>query len=216
MEESKLKAFASQLACPNGESAVEVGAAMNIANEFITTRTIAALLPQQNEVIAEIGPGNGTLSVPLLEILGENGKYIGIEYSESMAEEARLCLQNKTCGIEIICGDCLSVDIPTNSIDGLMAVNVLYFINDLDKFFSRILSWIKPNGRVIFGIRSEKSLKSLPFSQYGFNIRSLDLIKEHMQQQGFKNIESNYYDEGTVTLGDMDITVDTIVIKGTV
>ena len=133
-----------------------------------------------------------------------------------MAEEVGRRFSNKACDMEIICGDCLSVNIPTNSLDGLMAVNVLYFIEDLDKLLSRIASWIKPNGRVIFGIRSEKSLKDLPFTQYGFNIRSLDLVKEHMRQQGFKDVESSYYDEGTVSLGEFELPVDTIIIKGTI
>ncbi len=216
MDEEKLKSIASQLARPSGEGAAEIGAAMNISNEFITARSIEALSPQQNETIAEIGPGNGTLSEPIFNTLGKNGKYFGIELSQDMAEEARQRLSNKASDIEIICGDCLNVDIPTNSVDGLLAVNVLYFIDDLDKFLSRVFSWIKPGGRVIFGIRSEKALKSLPFTQYGFNIRGLDLIKDRMKQIGFKGVESSYYDEGVVTLGELELPVDTIVVKGIV
>ena len=50
MDESKLKDIASQLACPSGEGAAEIAAAMNATNVFITTRTIEALSPQKMKI----------------------------------------------------------------------------------------------------------------------------------------------------------------------
>ena len=125
MDESELKAIASQLSCPDGEGGLEIGNKMNLLNHFITRRTLEALSPKRDEVIAEIGPGNGALSESLVETLGTNGKYYGIELSEVMAKEARQRLSEGDCAVEIICSDCANANIPKASLDGLMAVNLL-------------------------------------------------------------------------------------------
>jgi len=214
MNESDLKTLASQLSCPQGDNGIDLGNKMNDLNRFITSRAIEALSPQFSEVIAEVGPGNGSLSEILLDSLGDGGKYYGIELSEVMAEEAKQRLSGKACDIEIICSDCMHANIPEDTLDGIMAINLLYFIEDLDEFFSQITSWMKPGSRAVFGVRSEHSLKSLPFIQYGFNVRSADEIKECMRNNGFTDVESTYHDEGIVMLGDLSLPLDTVIIKG--
>lgn len=214
MDESELKAIARQLSCPEGEDGIEMANKMNLLNQFITSRTLEALCPQSDEVIAEIGPGNGALSESLVNTLGANGKYYGIELSEVMANEARQRLSEGDCAVDIICSDCANANIPESSLNGVMAVNVLYFIENIDELFSLIKQWMKPGARAVFGIRSEHSLNSLPFTQYGFNVRSADEIKACMRNNGFSDVESDYYDEGTVMLGDLPLPVDSIIIKG--
>lgn len=214
MNESEIKAIAHQLSCPQGEAGIEIGNKMNALNAFITSRTIEVFSPKPNEVIAELGPGNGALSESMVHTLGKNGCYYGIEPSDVMAEEARHRLSANACTVDIHSGDHMSVDIGKSSLDGIMAVNVLYFIEDLDAFFNRIISWMKPDARAVFGIRSDDSLRQMPFTQYGFNIRSPDTIKSTMQKNGFSNIESSYYDEGTVVFGDTELPIDSVIISG--
>ena len=214
MEKHELKAVASQLSCPQGDAGIEMGNKMNALNAFITGTTIEALSPQQGEVIAELGPGNGALSESLLDCLGSSGKYYGIEPSEVMVDEARQNLSGKSCAVDIIHGDHLTADIPRKSLDGLFAVNVLYFIDNLDECFQQIKSWMKPGSRVVFGVRSDHALKNLPFVEYGFNVRSPDEIKDYMRYNGFSDIDSIYHDEGTVLLGEMALPVDSVIIKG--
>lgn len=216
MDESQLKGIASQLSCPQGEDGLEVGNKMNLLNSFITRHTIEVLSPQQNEVIAELGPGNGALSESMIDALGNNGRYYGIEPSDVMAKEAKQRLSNRSCAVDIICGNHMDARIPENSLDGLMAVNVLYFIDDLPELFNQIKGWMKLDSRVVFGIRSDKSLSQMPFTQHGFNIRSLDEIKDSMILNGFSGVTSTYYDEGTVTFEDLELPVDSIIIKGTI
>lgn len=216
MDESELEAIASQLSCPQGEDGLEMGNKMNVLNAFITSRTIEALAPQKSEIVAELGPGNGALSEPVVNILGQNGKYFGIEPSEVMANEARNRLADNGCAVDIICSDHMGADIPESSLDGIMAVNVLYFIKNLDEFFTQIKSWMKPGSRAVFGIRSDQSLKKLPFTQYEFIVRNQEEIKDSMIMNGFSDVESNYFDEGTVMLGEMALPVDSIIIKGVI
>ena len=214
MDESELKEIASQLSHPKGDGGIDMGNKMNALNAFITSRTIETLSPQQNEVIAELGPGNAALSESLVNTLGNHGKYYGIEPSDVMAQEASQRLAGKACDIVIINGDHMSASLPENSVDGLFAVNVLYFIEDLDELFQQISGWMKPGSRVVFGVRSDHSLNSLPFIEYEFNVRSPDSIKECMRDNGFSDVDSSYYDEGTVMLGDLPLPVDSVIISG--
>ena len=51
-------------------------------------RCIEMLAAKPGERIAEIGPGNGSQSIAIVESLGRYGDYVGIERSAEMAREA--------------------------------------------------------------------------------------------------------------------------------
>lgn len=214
MDELELKAIASQLSCPEGDAGIEMANKMNLLNSFITARTIEALSPKIDETIVEIGPGNGALSESMLDTLGAKGRYYGVELSEYMAKEARQRFSEKDCCVDVLFSDCLQATVPEKSVDGIMAVNLLYFIENLDELFSKLQSWMKPSARVVFGVRSDKSLNSLPFVQYEFNVRSPDEIKSCMLNNGFSDVDSQYYDEGSIMFGDLSLQMDSVIIYG--
>lgn len=214
MSEQELRSIASQLSCPSGEVGLEVGNKMNELNEFITRKTIEAFSAQETESIVEIGPGNGCLSLPLIDAIGVDGHYCGIEMSDAMAAELNRTLSNTKCNVDVVYGDCLEVNLETESVDGILGVNVLYFIEDLGLFFRHISDWLKVGGRAVFGIRSDTALKGIPFTQYGFNIRTTDEIKSFMNEAGFGFVKSFRYDEGMSPFGDTMIPVDSVIIVG--
>ena len=214
MQEQDLQLIASQLSCPTGEQGIEIGNKMNELNAFITNKSIEALSVNKDDSIVEIGPGNGVLSKPILDILGFDGHYIAIEASDVMAAELHRTLKDKRCSTEIICEDCLNINIEKDSIDGIMGVNILYFVDDLIQFFNHIYGWMKPGGRAVFGIRSDKALEKLPFTKYGFNIRSTFQIEKYMKNAGFSGVKSVTFEEGEVPFGDITIPVDSVIIVG--
>jgi SAM-dependent methyltransferase len=214
MDEATLRGIAARLARPSGEGAEAIATSMNEVNQFITARTIETLAPRAGEVIAEIGPGNGALSIPIVEALGDGGRYLGIELSDDMARGAVATLGPAgPARVDIHNGDCRSAPVDAGSLDGLMAINLLYFIDDLADLFGQIANWLKPDGRAVFGVRSPDSLNAMPFTQYGFRVRPLEEIETTLRQSGFTNITSAYHDEGTAMLGELEIPVDSIVIE---
>lgn len=214
MDETQLRSVAAQLSRPSGENAETIAAAMNVANSAITARAIETLAPRAGETIAEIGPGNGALSLPIVEALDDDGRYLGIELSEDMARAAAVTLgAAEAARIDIHNGDCRSAPVDAASLDGLMAVNLLYFINDLPDLFGQIATWLKPGGRAVFGIRSPDSLNAMPFVQYGFRVRPLAEIEAALRESGLGTIASAYNDEGTTMLGELEIPIDSIVIE---
>ena len=214
MEQEDLKELARQLACPEGELGIALGDKMNEMNTFITERSIIALEPVQDEHILEVGFGNGKLSIPVIEAIGINGYFIGVETSSVLAQQAITHFnQNAFTQVTVLSDDCHSISIENNTLDGVLAVNVLYFIDDLDAFFHRINGWLKPGGRTVIGVRSSDSLEEMPFTQFGFNIRTLVIIKQAMHDAGFINVESEYFDEGVTQFDDLELPIDTLIIK---
>lgn len=214
MEKSKLKEIASQLACPSGEGGLSMGEKMNDTNAFITERSIEMLAPMNGERVVEIGPGNGALSIPIVNAIGNDGHYIGLERSAEMASDVLARLEKqKLAKITIHDGDCMAAPVEDASVNAIVAVNVLYFIDDIQAFFARLLGWLAPEGRVVFGVRSEQSLRGMPFTEFRFNIRSFEEIEKALKAGGFRDVQSAYFDEGTSKLGEMEIPVDSLIIK---
>lgn len=214
MDETALRGLAAQLARPSGDAATQLAAAMNGTNRAMTERAIEALAPQPGETIAEIGPGNGALSLPIVKALGDKGRYVGIELSEDMARAAAVTLQAAGAArIDIHTGDCRSAPVEDASLDGLMAINLLYFIDDLPALFGRIAVWLKPQGRAVFGIRSAGALKAMPFTQYGFRVRETEEIEAALRASGLGDVTSTYRDEGTTIFSEMEIPLDSVIIE---
>lgn len=213
-EEKQLEEIASLLACPSGDSGTAMGEKMNDTNAFITERSIERLAPQAGECIVEIGPGNGALSIPVVKALGDNGHYMGLELSDDMARQAQETLTRCDASrVSIHTGDCRAAPIDARSVDGLIAVNVLYFIDDISVFFTTVSRWLKPGGRAVFSVRSDRSLKGMPFTRYGFHIRSIEETTEQLTLSGFVGVDVKYFDEGTNWLGEIEIPVDSLIIR---
>jgi len=215
MNEPTLKEIASQLSCPEGENGIATVEKMNSLNDFITHKTIQHLAPRQAESIVEIGPGNGLLSRPIIKAIGTQGRYLGIDQSADMARLAKANLQQQTgLDVDVVCCDVSEAKIEEGSVDGLLAVNVLYFIDDLPALFEHIKQWLKPGARAVFGVRSPDTLNAIPFTQYGFNIRTIESMEKAMREAGFNNVESTQYDEGISSFEDIELSVDSVIIKG--
>lgn len=111
-------------------------------------------------------------------------------------------------------GDCHDAKVEDASIDGLLAVNVLYFVDDLDALLGRIRPWFRPGGRWVFGIRPARTLESLKFGEFGYHIRPVGAIEDAMRAHGSVEIGSTEYDDGEGRFGDVKFPNGSIVIKG--
>ena len=218
MTPEELRAIADQLACPGcdgGDGGTLISDKMNSMNEFITARCIETLAPTGGQSIVEIGPGNGALSEGLIDILGEHGRYHAIEHSTDMAKLVAERLSVRAAAtIEVHCGDCDDAPIAVRSLDGIFAVNLLYFIADLPGFFGTLHGWLKPGGRVVFGVRSSHSLEAMPFTEHGFHVRGLEELMAALSGAGFERIAAGYHDEGEVDFNGIKLPLDSLIISG--
>ncbi len=213
MDKEVAQQIARQLARPSGDGGVKMTTAMNRTNAFMTARALEALEVAAGERLLEIGPGNGRLSVDAVRRLGPDGAYLGFEYEADIAALARSALIETGVPVDIRSGDFMGHEPEEHAVDALLAVNVLYFFADLGRFVERCCQWLRPGGRAAIAIRSTAALRAMPFVEYGFHLRPLDDVMRALKCGGFESIEARFFDEGTTTLGDFTVEVDSIIVR---
>lgn len=216
MDKKALHELANQLACPEGEKGIELGQMMNRQNAFLVEHVIERLAPVNGEHILELGPGNGVLSVPVIHAIGKEGRFTGIEKSKVMAEQAREIFSREGFeNAEIIVDDIQCVSVDENTLDGVLIINVLYFIDNISDLLGYIYARLRPGGRLVIGLRSPESLRTMPFTVFKFREVSMDEIKKALYQAEFVEIETEYYEEGKTVIAGYEIMLDSMVIKAT-
>ena len=214
MTPEEIRHIAAQLACPSGEAGTTISENMNRLNGFITNRCLEALNPSAGQAILEIGPGNGALSEPLVDTLGSTGSYHAVERSTDMATITFDRLNaREAASIKVHCGDCDDAPIAAQSLDGIFAVNLLYFIQDLGDLFSTLQLWLRPGGKVVLGVRSAHSLRAAPFTEFGFHIRELEDIIRSLNRAGFTAITTHFHDEGSIDFAGLQMPVESLIIS---
>lgn len=214
-ETDQLRALAAQLARPSGEAGMRIAENMNTANARLAERAIAALEAQSGQQVVEIGPGNGQLSVGLVQRLGKSGRYTAIELAPDMARECQARLAGLGAAkVQVLNADCRLAELPAASVDGIFGTNFVYFLDDLEPFLSSAATWLKPGGRLVIGIRSKASMSRLPFTRYGFRLRESVEIVAALAGCGFVDIRDRYYDdEGEQKIGELTVKVDAHIIS---
>ncbi|MGD9739735.1 MAG: class I SAM-dependent methyltransferase [Bauldia sp.] len=209
-----MRALAAQLRRPSGEAGLTTAREMNEVNRPLTEAAIGALAPAPGETIAEIGPGNGKLSEPILEAIGRGGRYFGIDHSEAMAKAAQATL-SRYGNARIFAGDYRAAPLAPASVDAVLAVNVIYFIDDLALFLSTIRGWLRLGGRIVLGTRSKETLRVLPMTQHGFIVRDVFEIEAALRAARLADISRTIVPEGNVEIDGRSFRLQSLVIKAT-
>jgi len=186
-----LKELAKQLGNPEGEIGIEVANMMNATNIGMTKHAIKSLTLDKNDVVLELGHGNcGHLSFLMKQ--AENLKYFGLEISELMQQEAiksnQNYIENNSAEFELYNGTEIPFDY--ESFDKIFTVNTLYFWESPDLLLSEIYRVLKPNGIFALTFADKSFMEKLPFTNFGFNLYSLNDVEELLQKNNFKILDS--------------------------
>ncbi len=187
MDESKLKSLAAQLRKPEGQHGIEVGDFMNKGNKEINLYSIDALDVQNKDTVLEIGMGNGFFVKNIIE-KADSVKYIGCDFSEDMIHQSS---ENNTNFIEEGIADfrlstAESLPVNSNSIDKIMTVNTIYFWENQTQVLAEFKRVLKPNGKLIIGLRPKDELQAMPMTKYGFNMFTEEEVIDLLNENGLK------------------------------
>lgn len=212
--EINYEALAAQLRKPAGIDGKEIALRMNESNAHVTQAAIQTLALTKGDIVIEIGPGNGRLSLPIFDLIGNEGQYIAIDYSSDMA--ASITENLKSTGFsnfQVINADYQNLNLNIPKADALFAVNVLYFIDDLKLFSKQIRQWLQPNARIAFGVRTKEIMEHLPFTRYRFNIRDENEYVDAFKNAGFHNIKINKHHSGIFQFNGVEFNNEFLIIE---
>ena len=109
-----------------------------------------ALRPSPGETIADIGCGNGLLTIELARAVGPRGRIIGIDPSEDMRQSAEIRCQD-VGWVEIVEGSAYDLPIASDTIDKAASVQVFEYLDDIPSAVAEARRILKPGGRLIVG-----------------------------------------------------------------
>ncbi|MES0883244.1 methyltransferase domain-containing protein [Roseibium sp. SCP14] len=109
-----------------------------------------ALRPKPGDAIADIGCGNGMLTLELSRTIGDGGQVYGVDPSEDMRLAAKNRCEDFT-NVEILDGTATDLPLETGSIDNAVSLQVFEYLDDLPAAVSEAARILKPGGRLVVG-----------------------------------------------------------------
>ncbi|MCK9451156.1 MAG: arsenite methyltransferase [Bacteroidales bacterium] len=104
---------------------------------------------KQGDTVVDLGAGAGNDCFVARTLVGENGKIIGLDFTETMVEKARN--NNRKMGygnIEFLLGEIEDMPIPDNTADVVISNCVLNLVPNKEKAFAEIYRILKPNAQL--------------------------------------------------------------------
>lgn len=198
------KMLAAQLREPMGEVGVAVGKVMNQTNESMINETINSVKLSMNDVVLEIGHGNGKHVKSVMES-APNLLYFGLDISELMHREAKFYCDESGLAesTEFVLYNGLIIPFPKNKFKKIFTVNTLYFWEKPILFLNEIHRVLAPLGRLSIAFVSKNTMTGLAFTKYGFNKYSKEDFHTLVQQSEFNAYSlTEYAEEIEGKLGD--------------
>ena len=109
-----------------------------------------AALPAGGRVL-DAGSGTGVLLPYLMEALGRQGKITAVDFSTRMLAQAKAKFSSYP-GIDFLCGNVLTVDLPAASYDAVVCLNFFPHLTtpaDKQAYAARAFAALRPGGRIV-------------------------------------------------------------------
>jgi ubiquinone/menaquinone biosynthesis C-methylase UbiE len=215
MEESKARTVAAQLRKPEGEDGIRTGRMMNEGNAQMNRDAITMLNPSPNDRILEVGMGNGFF---VQEIVSRHPsiKYTGIDYSETMVEEAKKLNQSwaENGQVKFIQGSVDRLPFTDQSFTKILSVNTIYFWEQPAVVLNELYRVLATGGNLVIAIRPKHQMINYPFTKFGFTLYAKEDIITILQAAGFINIRSAEHTEPEFELRGERFTMENLVVSG--
>lgn len=178
--------LARQLGHPSGLRGRLVGILLNRTNRGTVGQAIEALSLSSGAVVADVGFGGGIGLDLLIKEVGVAGRVHGVERSQTMLAHAARRFRNEIDYGRLFLHDASMTRLPLadNTLDGLVTVNTIYFILELDLAFTEIARVVKDSGRVVIGVGDPLAMAKMPTSPHGFILRPVPEVIDALHAAG--------------------------------
>jgi ubiquinone/menaquinone biosynthesis C-methylase UbiE len=110
---------------------------------------IAALKLSPGAVVADIGAGSGTFTLPLAKAVGASGKVYAVEIDQGLVDHiAQKAREAKATNVRPVLGEFTDPKLPARDVDVAFICDVLHHIENRAEYLKNLARYLKPNGRI--------------------------------------------------------------------
>ena len=118
--------------------------------DFHGRKTIEHLSLNKGDIVLDVGCGAGASAIPAAEVVGEDGKVIGIDLAEKLLEYGQKKAAKKNLkNIEFRVGDMEKLEdyFPDNNkFNAVVCVFAIFFVNDMESQIRKLWKFVRPKG----------------------------------------------------------------------
>ncbi len=104
---------------------------------------------QEGAMILDVGCGSGQDALDLARAVGPRGRVVGIDKSETMLQEARVCAEQAQLPVEYVLADAMHLPCADASFDGCQASRVLGHLREPELALAEMVRVARPGARVV-------------------------------------------------------------------
>ncbi len=164
-------------------------------------KTINALDLSKGDFVVELGCGTG-LNFPLvLDVIGSEGKLIGVDITDKMLDQARKRVkENGWKNVELVQSDFADYEFP-NQLDGIFTTGALQYSPQYDKIIKNGYEALKSGKKfVVFDFKKPKGASRIFTPVLIFFTKAFEANEEYLKRHAWESIEK-YFEKTTFQEG---------------
>jgi ubiquinone/menaquinone biosynthesis C-methylase UbiE len=156
--------------------------------------------------------GNGIFCKDVL--VSNDVHYTGCDYSELMVKEASAINESfvKSGKAIFVHGDMNALPFADSSFNKIFTVNTIYFWDKPDTLLSEIRRVLSDDGIFVIALRTESSMKILPFTDYGFTLYDEGKLTKMLQENDFKVLKMLKQNDVAIESQNGTIQMENLVV----
>ncbi len=155
---------------------------------------------QKGQKILDVATGTGIVAMAVAQIVGNEGKVVGVDISSTMLSQARKKIEQAGLqNIELIEADADYVDFEDKSFDAIFCSSAFVWLSDIPTALQKWYRFLNKGGTVAFSCFSETSFMTPIIIQacatYGISLPNINAplgtpekCRDLLQQAGFQRI----------------------------
>ncbi|WP_425171781.1 class I SAM-dependent methyltransferase [Mycobacterium sp.] len=148
-------------------------------------------------MVADVGFGGGVGLKFLLGSVCQSGRVHGVEVSDTMLRNAAHRYRRDIAAGRLTLHNASLTQLPftDGALNGILTVNTIYFIAELDCAFTELARVVGSSGRIVIGLADPDAMARMPFTGHGFHLRPVPQVIDTLCGAGL-TVEHRRIDQG--------------------